>query len=168
VLLLVLGFTSGSKAALKVAKYKLNDFLRERFDTGINPFLKSILELLRYTDIECYSILNKLALPTFLLRWIITWFAHDVTHLDKIARIFDYLLVSHSSVIIYMTTAIIISLKEDLLNLQRESNDSCEEIFMLFQKYELDDIDVEAIIRSSEIMRENIAYSKILKNLPKE
>jgi len=45
--------------------------------------------------------------PYFALPWVLTWMAHDVESLPKVARIFDFFIASHSLMPLYFTAAVI-------------------------------------------------------------
>ena len=42
------------------------------------------------------------------MSWIITWFAHNFEDIDTISRIWDYLISSKPSAIVYVSAAFII------------------------------------------------------------
>ena len=46
--------------------------------------------------------------PFFALSWIITWFAHDVRDTAVVKRLFDFFLVSHPMMPVYMSVAMTI------------------------------------------------------------
>lgn len=52
---------------------------------------------------------------SFIISWLLTWFAHVFSSVKVIARIWDYILCTGPHAIIYITTGVILSTKEDLL-----------------------------------------------------
>lgn len=53
--------------------------------------------------------------------WIITWFAHSFDDINVITRIWDYLIASQASAIVYASAALILETKSDLINFCNES-----------------------------------------------
>jgi TBC1 domain family member 20 len=47
---------------------------------------------------------------------MITWFAHELTRLSDVARLFDVLLVSHPLFILYLSAAVVIEARHRVLN----------------------------------------------------
>lgn len=43
--------------------------------------------------------------PFYALSWFITWFAHNIPELDKVARIYDLFLSSHPIMPLYFAAA---------------------------------------------------------------
>jgi hypothetical protein len=46
--------------------------------------------------------------PYFCLSWVITWFAHDVRDTTLVKRLFDFFIVSHPLMVVYMSVAMMI------------------------------------------------------------
>lgn len=40
------------------------------------------------------------------MAWVLTWFAHDLQHLHKVARLYDVLLGAHPTLILYICAAV--------------------------------------------------------------
>ncbi len=59
------------------------------------------------------TLLNE-STPMFTVSWLLTWFSHTMYEIEKVLRVFDFLLSSPSYSIIYMCTAVIIASKSDL------------------------------------------------------
>ena len=51
----------------------------------------------------------------FLIPWILTWFAHNFSSVKTICRIWDYLLCTGPYAVFYLTAAIILMTKQELL-----------------------------------------------------
>ncbi len=49
--------------------------------------------------------------PFFALPWFITWFSHDVTDINVVARLFDVFMGSHPLLPLYVCTAVCIFTK---------------------------------------------------------
>lgn len=73
----------------------------------------------------------------FSIPWILTWFAHSISDITKIWRIYDYLLCSEPYSIIYVCAALIIATKEQLLDVVKEEPEGAEVniIFIIKRKY---------------------------------
>lgn len=53
--------------------------------------------------------------PFFALPWIITWFAHQLTRLDDVARLYDVFLVSHPLFSLYVSAAVVLEARARVL-----------------------------------------------------
>ena len=56
----------------------------------------------------------------FTMSWIITWFAHNFEDINVISRIWDYLISSEPSAIVYISSAFIVESKEKLIEYMEE------------------------------------------------
>jgi hypothetical protein len=57
---------------------------------------------------ECYI---EMKLLTFIVPWILTWFAHVFSSIKIICRIWDYLFCTGPKGIVYLSTGILLSTK---------------------------------------------------------
>lgn len=81
--------------------------------TQLNPDPPSFLAACLY---QVHSFLDKAGVHAFFsLSWIITWFAHDIYDLSTVARLFDVFLCSPPSFPLYMSAAIVLHRKAELL-----------------------------------------------------
>jgi len=55
-----------------------------------------------------------------LLSWVLTWFSHSIDDLSISARIFDFFLSSHPLAVVYMSAAVIVHRREELLKCRPE------------------------------------------------
>ncbi len=79
--------------------------MREDFEV-IAKMIPLVLRILKYTDLELFSHLMLAELkPFFCTSWLLTWFAHDLGDVDKAARIYDVLLSSPPSFVLYLWAA---------------------------------------------------------------
>jgi hypothetical protein len=53
--------------------------------------------------------------PFFALPWIITWFAHQLTRFDEVARLYDVFLVSHPLFSLYVSAAVVLEARARVL-----------------------------------------------------
>jgi hypothetical protein len=107
--------------------------------------------------------------PVFAVSWILTWFSHSFKKVDVIQRIFDFLISSPPSSILYMCAALILISKENLLATATDDLDIAV-IHMFFQKLDLDDPDF--LISTTIEMEKQLKFQKVLENsdlnLPEE
>jgi hypothetical protein len=82
------------------------DSMHETFDT-ISELLKLMFVIVGEIDRPLYNFFVRAeSEPFFALSWFLTWFSHDVIVLKDISRIFDALLCSHPSFILYLCSAV--------------------------------------------------------------
>ncbi|KAL4475473.1 hypothetical protein ABPG72_013297 [Tetrahymena utriculariae] len=81
----------------------------------------------------------------FSISWILTWFAHSFTNLNKIQRIFDFLLCSQPQTISYLSAALILITKEKLQEGLNECDDGFEQgvIFQFYQNDNLNQLEID-------------------------
>lgn len=53
--------------------------------------------------------------PFFALPWIITWFAHQLSHFEDVARLYDVFLVSHPLFSLYVSAAVVLEARTRVL-----------------------------------------------------
>ncbi|EAR87995.3 rab-GTPase-TBC domain protein (macronuclear) [Tetrahymena thermophila SB210] len=110
----------------------------------------------------------------FSISWILTWFAHSFTDLNKIQRIFDFLLCSQPQTISYLSAALILITKEQL----QEGLNECEGGFeqgVIFQFYQNDnlnqlEIDFGKWFQKCKYLEKTYKFDKLLLQfeLPKD
>ena len=72
----------------------------------------------------------------FCIPWLLTWFAHSITNLEKVCRIYDYLLSSDAYSIIYVCAGFILGTKELLLEqIKEETEEAGVFIYVIFLIY---------------------------------
>jgi hypothetical protein len=82
------------------------DNMRENFESVIE-FMKLIFVVVEEIDQELHSyLLAAKAEPFFSISWLLTWFAHDISKLEDIARVYDAMLCSQPSYIVYLCSAV--------------------------------------------------------------
>ena len=93
--------------------------------TSLEPAL-SQLELLRpilrAADPLLYDHLPK-SQPSFALAGTITMFAHNIQDYKDITRLFDFFLARHAVMPIYFFAAVVLSKREELLDIDKEDED---------------------------------------------
>ena len=103
-----------------VSLHFLKDFMGEDFHTVTNT-LPLILQIINKVDVKLFAFLSKaLTEPYFATSWLITWFSHDVKDMDTVARVFDGLITSHPLFCLYVSTAIVLSCKDEIFSMECE------------------------------------------------
>lgn len=127
----------------------IRDSLRPSLDTVVQV-LNLIFPLIKLVDPDVSAFLDETQIqsyPMFSLPWVLTWFSHNVERLEDVARIFDFLLARHPLMIMYFATAMILSLKDQLLLLPHDYP-SVHQFFQTLQQ----DFDIDALIQSSQAL----------------
>ena len=82
------------------------DNMRESFST-ISEVLYLILAIIGELDKPLFLFLDKCKIePFFAISWFLTWFSHDISSLNEAARVYDVLLCSHPSFILYLCSSV--------------------------------------------------------------
>ena len=104
-----MGMTLACQVLLQISQQHLRDPMRANF-IQLQAALKLVLmPLIAAFDSELHSHLFDCDMePFFAISWIITWFAHDVRDTAVVKRLFDFFLVSHPMMPIYMSVAMTI------------------------------------------------------------
>ena len=103
-----------------LSQHFFKDFMGSNFEK-VRLLLPLVLEIIRKVDKKLFVFLNEAKVESFFsLSWIITWFGHDIKDLDKVARIYDALICSHPSFIIYMAVAAVLQVREKIFSLPCE------------------------------------------------
>ena len=101
----------------KLATTYLRDTFLYSFDKTIMVLDKLIWEIVVKDDTDFEGIFGEFEEHKlgFTMPWIITWFAHSFDDIGVISRIWDYLLSSKPSAIVYVSAALILNSKRKLL-----------------------------------------------------
>lgn len=70
----------------------------------------SMFPLMKHFDPVVYEHFRQcdMELPYFAIPWVITWFSHEIRDTELVKRIFDFLIVSHPIMSIYVSVAMIL------------------------------------------------------------
>mmetsp|Transcript_29834 Transcript_29834/g.58434 ORF Transcript_29834/g.58434 Transcript_29834/m.58434 type:complete len:386 (+) Transcript_29834:56-1213(+) len=121
----------------KLSEVHIRDSLNPNLDLVICA-LDLIFPLLEQADPELHSFLQSTGVQSFfILSWVLTWFAHDLFHLRDVARVFDFLLAHHPLMVLYLSAALILQMRKQVLELEEQEY---SEVHFLFQRlpHELD------------------------------
>ena len=72
--------------------------------------------IIKTVDKKLYKFLSQASIePFFATSWLITWFAHDIKELNRIARVYDAMICSHPLLMTYISTALVLNNREEIL-----------------------------------------------------
>lgn len=119
---LVLVLTEDERLCFSVAErislHFLRDVMRPSFDV-LQPLMMLLFPLIRRFDGELADFLDASGVQAFVaLPWVITWFAHDVMDLDVVARLFDAFLASPPLLPLYLSAAVIMHRREEVMRVE--------------------------------------------------
>lgn len=115
VVLLVLGGHLAPSALARISLLRIRDYMLPSLTPSLRH-LQVIPPLLESADPELARLLSRTR-PFFALAATLTLYAHDIQEYSDIARLYDFILAHEPVVAIYMFTAIIISRREELLDI---------------------------------------------------
>eukprot|EP01083_Nonionella_stella_P151277 483142_1 len=134
----------------KVAQTLMSDFIRAE-DINFSS-CKFIFDIIDSNDKNLSQILENehhdfIAIS---ISWLITWFAHQITDINVISRIYDYCLCSapHQMVSSYLCAALMLYLKHDILMAKKNEMT----LFEFFQELQWDKLNFNVIIYISEFL----------------
>ncbi|KAI8063871.1 rab-GTPase-TBC domain-containing protein [Gongronella butleri] len=122
VLLLVYeGHQHVDQLASHIALFYLRDAMLESLEPVLHQ-LHLVDTLLQLEDDRVALHLQETGvLPFYCLSWVITWFSHDLDNLVAIERLFDLFLCSNPSMPLFVTAALVIYFRDDILCLDDAS-----------------------------------------------
>ncbi|KAF2846625.1 hypothetical protein T440DRAFT_471697 [Plenodomus tracheiphilus IPT5] len=121
VFLLVLGPHDASAAVARLSLLRIRDFMLTSIQPAIAQ-LELLRPILRAADPVLYNHLPKNQ-PSFALAGTITMFAHNIQDYKDITRLFDFFLARHAAMPIYLFAAVVLSKREELLEIEKEDED---------------------------------------------
>ena len=148
VLLLVLGPSQSTVAVRRLSILRIRDFMLPNISGAISHL--HLLPAILYT---ADPVLSK-HLPSntfFAISAILTLYAHDIQEYSDIARLFDFLLAREAVTSVYLFAAIVLSRKDELLELDPEE----EKDMLHFKLSKLPKpLDLEALIAQATALFE--------------
>ncbi|KAI9208364.1 rab-GTPase-TBC domain-containing protein [Polychytrium aggregatum] len=166
-LLLVLGEQAATEAAERIALFWLRDSMETSLDGCMNQ-LQLVLPLLSLVDKELFEFLNSIEyfLPYFCLSWVLTWCSHDVIGYAKAARLFDAFIVSDPLFPIYISIAVIVNRRAQILELEPDYSIVHSYLTKFPEDIELDDV-VEEACKYIELYPPRVLQQRFAINLGK-
>eukprot|EP00606_Chrysophyceae_sp_TOSAG23-5_P000568 GSChrysophyteH2.ASY1.ANO1.1158.1 assembled CDS len=99
----------------KFSLHYLQDFMASDF-LVLGKIIPLVLRIVKFRDKNLYDFLEKANVqPFFATSWVITWFAHDIKNVDVICRVWDVLLCSPPSYILYVCSAVILAQRNKIM-----------------------------------------------------
>ena len=148
VFLLVLGEEASYAAVARVSLLRIRDYMLSSLGPA-TKHLRLIPAILQCSEPDLASHLSRTP-PYFALSAVLTLYAHDIQQYTDIARLYDFILAHQPVMVLYLFAALIISRKEELLEISVEDDD-----MLLFALSKLPQpLDLQALIdRSLDVFR---------------
>ena len=82
----------------------------------VSKSMQTIMLIIKTVDKKLHKFLSQASIePFFATSWLITWFAHDIKELNRIARVYDAMICSHPLLMTYISTALVLNNREEIL-----------------------------------------------------
>ena len=163
VFLLVLGKDDAPLAASHLALLKIRDFMLPSLSPSL-AHLQLLPAILLAEDAELCKHLSQTQ-PYFALAATLTLYAHEIEEYGDIARLFDFLLAQEAVVSLYLFAQIILSRKEELLEIPADEPEMLHFTLSKIPKpHELDGLNDKAVRSFANHPPENLplhAWSKV-------
>jgi hypothetical protein len=144
VLLLLLPSSLLPTALARLSILRIRDFMLPKLDPAIAQ-LRLIPDILRAADPKLYRHLSGTE-PFFALSGTLTMYAHDITTLGEISRLFDVLLAREPVFSVYMFATIVISRREELFEVEEDEPEMLHSILSKLPKpLDLDRLIADAV-----------------------
>ncbi|CAO3691424.1 unnamed protein product [Rhizopus stolonifer] len=154
--LLVLGKKAAIPATENVALFFLRDAMMDSLEP-ISKQLRLMSSIIEYEDPQLTLFLEKCnVMSYYAISWILTWFSHDFEKYDKIIRLFDLFISSEATMPVYLSSAIILLRREEILKADQENVHSL--VTRIPQ-----DMDIEWIIQKSVQLQEKYSVLQLQK-----
>ncbi|CAB37599.1 GTPase-activating protein gyp10 [Schizosaccharomyces pombe] len=117
ILLLTLPFSHALPLMEHLVFYRLRDFMLPTLDGTVKQ-LQLILAVIKARDPTLYEYLIKADIQCyFALSWLITWFAHDVSDISVVCRLFDFFISSHPLTVVYTCAQVVLDNRTSIIEL---------------------------------------------------
>ncbi|KAK1779118.1 rab-GTPase-TBC domain-containing protein [Copromyces sp. CBS 386.78] len=143
VLLLVLPVHLRSAALARLSALRIRDFMLPNLQAAIAQ-LRLIPDILKVSDPKLWRHLSDTE-PFFALSGTLTMYAHDITTLGEITRLFDVLLAREPVFSVYMFAAIVRSRREELFDTPEDEPEMLHSILSKLPK----PLDLEGLIKDT-------------------
>jgi len=105
----------------RLSLLRIRDFMLTSLDPAISH-LELLHPIISTADPVLYNHLPK-SQPSFALAGTITMFAHNIQEYKDIARLFDFFLAHNAVMPIYFFSAVVLSRREEMLEIDKEDED---------------------------------------------
>lgn len=104
-----MGLDLPSEVLAKLSHSHFVDLMKDNFEHLTKALRLIVFPLMACLDPEVHQHLLDCDMePFFCLSWIITWFSHDVRDTAVVKRLFDFFIVSHPIMPVYMSIAMVL------------------------------------------------------------
>lgn len=104
-----MGLTLACQVLLRISHSHLRDAMRPNFQQLQSALKLIVMPLTATFDPQLHAHLFDCEMePYFCLSWVITWFSHDIRDTAVVKRLFDFFIVSHPLMAVYMSVAMMI------------------------------------------------------------
>lgn len=116
-MLLVLGVPQALIACRQLAANGIfHRYLCANLESTVRHDSELIYVLLANRDAQLEAYLRRAELGSiFALGWLLTWFAHSIDDYDRVVRIYDFFLASHRLMPVYLSAAIVLDRRYDIV-----------------------------------------------------
>jgi hypothetical protein len=146
VFLLVLPPPIRAPAVARLSALRIRDFMLPSLGPAVRQ-LRLIPDILRASDPQLWHHLSGTE-PFFALAGTLTMYAHDITTLGEISRLFDVLLAREPVFSVYMFAAIVRSRREELFDTPRDEPEMLHSILCKLPR----PLDLEALISAARAL----------------
>lgn len=146
VLLLVLPPSLRHPSVARLSALRIRDFMLPSLAPAISQ-LRLLPDILRAADPQLWRHLSSVE-PFFALSGTLTMYAHDITTLGDIARLFDVLLAREPVFSVYMFAAIVRSRRAELFETPRDEPEMLHSILCKLPR----PLDLEALIAAARAL----------------
>jgi TBC1 domain family member 20 len=139
VLYLVLGAQDAPSPAIRLSLLRIRDYMLPTLEPAIRH-LELLPAILRIQDPALYNHV-PLQRHTYALGATLTLFSHVIDAYEDITRLFDFFLASDAAIPVYFFASIILSRRDELLELDREEDEAIFFVVLgkLPQPFDLED-----------------------------
>jgi len=148
VFLLVLPPPIRAPAVARLSALRIRDFMLPSLGPAVSQ-LRLIPDILRACDPQLWRHLSGTE-PFFALAGMLTMYAHDITTLGEIARLFDVLLAREPVFSVYMFAAIVRSRRDELFDTPQDEPEMLHSILCKLPR----PLNLEALISAARVLFE--------------
>ena len=141
VFLLVMGREDALPLVRRLSLLRIRDFMLPSFSASVSH-LQCLPVILKQADPAIYRILPPN--PIYGLAHVLTLYSHDISSYKDIVRLFDFLLANEAIMTIYVFAAVIISKRDQLLELMADEPD--DDIMAVVLQRLPEDLDIDMMI----------------------
>ena len=123
VLLIQVGPLQAAGTLNFLVAHHLKGFMQSGMGTAVT-LLDLLMWMTQHVDSELHAAITQDDLPPhFALPWLLTWFSHDTTQLSLVARLFDMFLSAHPLFPVYVSLALLLEHRAEIVASAARSSD---------------------------------------------